>query len=502
MRTPSRVRSSIALATITVLMACGTAPADPPPPPPPPPPPAGIRIVSGGAVADTIGAAIASPIVIEVRGPGGAVAVGAPVVLDAVDPSGWLPFFLVPRANVFKAVDTIPTDATGRVQTGVLLGGRTWSAWLRIGVPSLGFRDSTTVTVRPGNLASLVVTPADTALLTGNGYQLAAAGRDRGGNPVAGAASYAVESGPITVTTAGRVTGTAIGRAAVRATIGSTGATAQVSVVPEGQYSALAFDGATQGAGQLVTFRSDGANYQVRAPLVGSWLSGPPMMGPWPVWLPDGRIAVRADAAIDLVDASGAVQRIASGSPLYPSLGPQPTRDGQWIYFSRGSWGFGTALWRVHPDGSGLVAVEDTSAFAGFQGGGSPSPDGSRVVYQTSDWFGGELRILEVATKRSIRLGVQGAWAVWSPDGSLIAFLDPDAAIRVIRPDGTGNRVLLERSWVNPGFSWSPDGKYLLALAPGDIWPRPVIIDVATLAQLPLAFAPGGKALLQLSWRP
>ncbi|MDX2060681.1 MAG: hypothetical protein SFV24_22910, partial [Gemmatimonadales bacterium] len=61
---------------------------------------------------------------------------------------------------------------------------------------------------------------------------------------------------------------------------------------------------------------------------------------------------------------------------------------------------------------------------------------------------------------------------------------------------------LLERSWVNPGFSWSPDGKYLLALAPGDIWPRPVIIDVATLAQLPLAFAPGGKALLQLSWRP
>lgn len=55
----------------------------------------------------------------------------------------------------------------------------------------------------------------------------------------------------------------------------------------------------------------------------------------------------------------------------------------------------------------------------------------------------------------------------WAPDGSRIAYLDRQGALRLVRPDGTG-RVLLAASsplrhpW---SLSWSPDGKAIAVIA-------------------------------------
>jgi Tol biopolymer transport system component len=55
----------------------------------------------------------------------------------------------------------------------------------------------------------------------------------------------------------------------------------------------------------------------------------------------------------------------------------------------------------------------------------------------------------------------------WSPDGSRIAYLDMQGALRVVRPDGTTRRLLAGSSpsrghW---GLTWSPDGKAIAVVA-------------------------------------
>ena len=53
---------------------------------------------------------------------------------------------------------------------------------------------------------------------------------------------------------------------------------------------------------------------------------------------------------------------------------------------------------------------------------------------------------------------------VWSPRGDLIAFtkrVHGGFAIGVIRPDGSGERILTE-GYHNEGPSWSPNGRVIM----------------------------------------
>jgi TolB protein len=53
---------------------------------------------------------------------------------------------------------------------------------------------------------------------------------------------------------------------------------------------------------------------------------------------------------------------------------------------------------------------------------------------------------------------------VWSPRGDLIAFTRQQGgrfAIGVMRPDGTGERILSE-SYLDEGPSWSPNGRVIV----------------------------------------
>jgi len=56
----------------------------------------------------------------------------------------------------------------------------------------------------------------------------------------------------------------------------------------------------------------------------------------------------------------------------------------------------------------------------------------------------------------------------WSPDGRLIAYIDQRFSLWLVRPDGTGRRLLLPTSQLSSlDFSWSPDGKDIAIVSPG-----------------------------------
>ena len=143
------------------------------------------------------------------------------------------------------------------------------------------------------------------------------------------------------------------------------------------------------------------------------------------------------------------------------------------------------ALSVLNADGTETLLV-DVDARQGL-GGGSFSPDGSKVVYASGwsapgiyviDADGGTPRLLLAAGRRwfpsedrSFRTLLGGA--TFSPDGSQIAYVDGMGdwgnSLRVMDAHGSGSRVLLEE--MNEAhiqnLGWSPDGSRL-AFASGE----------------------------------
>ena len=78
--------------------------------------------------------------------------------------------------------------------------------------------------------------------------------------------------------------------------------------------------------------------------------------------------------------------------------------------------------------------------------------------------------VLDTRTGRTRLLVSKAAAPAWSPDGRLIAFLGAGSRpLRVVRPDGTGERSLFDRSQLERGTrfmsmlgpTWSPDGRQI-----------------------------------------
>lgn len=79
----------------------------------------------------------------------------------------------------------------------------------------------------------------------------------------------------------------------------------------------------------------------------------------------------------------------------------------------------------------------------------------------------GELMIMDLRTREERRLEGTARFdglADWSPDGAWIAYHSCDRAgchLRMIRPDGTDDRVLVEDGFDNRWPAWSPDGQWI-----------------------------------------
>ena len=95
------------------------------------------------------------------------------------------------------------------------------------------------------------------------------------------------------------------------------------------------------------------------------------------------------------------------------------------------------------------------------------SPDGRAIVFESDRDGRQQLYVMNSGggSARRITYG-DGSYStpVWSPRGDLIAFtkkVHDGFAIGVIKPDGSGERVLTE-GYHNEGPSWSPNGRVIL----------------------------------------
>ncbi len=107
----------------------------------------------------------------------------------------------------------------------------------------------------------------------------------------------------------------------------------------------------------------------------------------------------------------------------------------------------------------------------------SPSyaPDGDRMTFNSDRSGTQQIYTMDADGSNVQRISFgEGRYAtpVWSPRGDLIAFtklLNRRFFIGVIRPDGTGERILTE-SYLDEGPTWSPNGRVLMFFrqVPGD----------------------------------
>jgi len=97
----------------------------------------------------------------------------------------------------------------------------------------------------------------------------------------------------------------------------------------------------------------------------------------------------------------------------------------------------------------------------------SYSPDGTQIVFESDRGGEQQLYVMSAAGGPAQRISFgPGRYGtpVWSPRGDLIAFTKQESGtfkIGVIRPDGSGERILTE-GYHNEGPTWSPNGRVLM----------------------------------------
>jgi hypothetical protein len=450
----------------------------------------GIRILSGGGVADTLTAVLPQPLVLEVRDAEGRPMAGARLDLESVylspsyNPSVT---FFTSQPDEYTFTAGLTTDSLGRASVRLRLGVSSGAGGVVLRRTAGPFMDTVPFTVRPGAPARVRLAPRDTAMFAGRTLALRTALMDRGGNPTTGPVSYAVLDGPTAVQPGGQVStsGHGVSRVVARTSIGAD--TVRVAVVPEG---ALALSSRNGGVGVV---NLDGSGRRVIA-----------FNGGEASWSATGDHVVFGQDGLFTVGLSGDPVRRVTTPGGTSAHWPQYSRDGAWLYFH--SVKPDTALlWRVRAsDYGGMERV--TPPGARLESHASPSPDGTRVTYFAGHIFNAQIRVRDLATGVESGDLARGWTPTWSPAGDLIAFVQPQAggligqslgSIAVIRPDGTGLRTLTA-----PGvlyqFSprWSPDGRWIVAAE----YQKIHLIEAATglVIELPEFF----ESIASVAWKP
>jgi Tol biopolymer transport system component len=190
--------------------------------------------------------------------------------------------------------------------------------------------------------------------------------------------------------------------------------------------------------------------------------------GSAPAWAPDGnRISYECESGelclYDLNTDSSSV--VVASTEEWPDASESTwSPNGNWIAFVRhGDWAEYTRnrqLFRVRPDGTGLVAIPNT-----WPTGTEPawSPNGRRILYTERDDYYDYSSVWSVrpngTDKTRLRWSSSSAEVTWAPDGRRIALRSEDTwlshvGIWTVAPNGT-RRQLVVRGGQSP--AWRPN---------------------------------------------
>jgi Tol biopolymer transport system component len=205
-----------------------------------------------------------------------------------------------------------------------------------------------------------------------------------------------------------------------------------------------------------------------------------------PSYSPDGRrialMVQRPDGRHVQILTAGKLRDLARGRA--PAWSP----DGRWIAFLSGQR-VGSAIFLVHPDGTGLHAIGNRHLELG---GNAPtwSPDGRTLVYVRQTKSGSALWAIgaDGSRDRPLVTGRSAFQPSFAPDGRRIAFIGFDKGrmgIWVVGADGRGARAIR----VVPGDRtlfhypvYSPDGRSLAFVLQGS-WQRVAVMPAGGGAQ-------------------
>jgi len=146
----------------------------------------------------------------------------------------------------------------------------------------------------------------------------------------------------------------------------------------------------------------------------------------------------------------------------YPTFAPRWSPDGKWILYSMAIGG-NTDIYKISSAGGGTPAKLTDSP--GIDVGGSFSPDGSKIVFESDRSGSQQIYVMNAdgSDQRRISfLGGRAATPEWSPRGDQIAFTHIAGNFRIaVMSPGGGELRYLTNSWQDEAPTWSPNGRII-----------------------------------------
>ena len=207
---------------------------------------------------------------------------------------------------------------------------------------------------------------------------------------------------------------------------------------------------------RLAVMDSDGANHR--------FLTGGQALALSPRYSPDyGSLLylsyVSGNPRIYAYDLATSQQRLITQS-RNPTFAPRWSPDGRWVLYSMAVGG-NTDIYRVSARGGG--ESQRLTDGPGIDVGGSYSPDGSKIVFESDRSGSQQVYVMDADGANQHRISFFGGRAAtpeWSPRGDQIAFthIAGNLRIAVMSPAGGALRYLTD-TWQDEAPTWSPNGR-------------------------------------------